>query len=118
MMPYYWCHVAKQFIHGKPIRFRYKFWVLTTSLGYTLLFEPYQGAKGQQVTECAALGMGGSVVVDLISKIQEEEEDLHFHLTFDNLFISFNLVDYLIAKGIAWTGIIKSSDQVTWETVN
>ena len=91
------------------VRFGYKFWVLTTSLGYTVQFEPYQGAKGRQAPECPGLGMGGSVVVDLISEIQEEEEGLHFHLTFDNLFTSLSLVDYLTTIGIACTATIRSN---------
>lgn len=109
MVPYYGRHGAKQFIRGKPIRFGYKFWVLTTPLGYAVQFEPYQGAKGRQAPECPGLGMGGAVVVDLISEIQRDEKDLHFHLTFDNLFTSLRLVDYLTSKGIGCTGTIRSN---------
>ena len=46
MIPYFVKHNAKQFIMGKPIRFGYKIWVLTTPLGYDLQFEAYQGARG------------------------------------------------------------------------
>ena len=54
-----------------------------TPLGYLSQTEPYQGAKGQHVV-VKCLGMGESVVVDLISELQEEGRSLH--LTFDNLF--------------------------------
>ena len=74
MIPYYGLHGAKQFIRGKPICFGYKFRVLTTPLGYTLQFEPYQGAKGRQAPECPGLGIGGAVVIDLIPEIQEESK--------------------------------------------
>ncbi|XP_070174083.1 piggyBac transposable element-derived protein 3-like [Littorina saxatilis] len=106
MVPYYGRHGCRQFIRGKPIRFGYKFWVLATPLGYVVQLEPYQGAKGQQVAECPGLGMGGSVVVDLISKIQGNDA---YHLTFDNLFTSMKLVDHLTSKGIGCTGTIRSN---------
>lgn len=107
MIPYYGRHGAKQFIRGKPIRFGYKMWSLTTPLGYLLQTEPYQGARGRQ-TEVPGLGMGGSVVVDLIAELQQEEGRC-FHLTFDNLFTSLQLVDHLTKKNIACTGTIRAN---------
>ena len=73
MVPYFGRHGAKQFIRGKPIRFGFKLWCLATPLGYLVQMEPYQGAKGQK-SEIPGLGMGGSVVVDLISELQHHEE--------------------------------------------
>lgn len=107
MVPYFGKHGAKQFIRGKPIRFGYKMWVLATPLGYVLQFDPYQGARGRQV-EYPGLGMGGSVVVDLISELQADIGD-SFHLTFDNLFTSLPLVDCLTEKKIGCTGTIRSN---------
>ena len=107
MIPYFDKRSAKQFIRHKPIRFGYKMWVLTTPLGYVLQFEAYQGARGRQ-TEYPGLGMGGSVVIDLISELQEEIGS-SYHLTFDNLFTSNNLVDCLTSKGIARIGTLRSS---------
>lgn len=43
MEPYYGRCSMKQFIRGKPIRFGYKFWCLTTSSGYLIKFIPYTG---------------------------------------------------------------------------
>ena len=45
LIPYFGHHSAKQFIRGKPIRFGYKVWCLTTQLGSRILiqFNPYQG---------------------------------------------------------------------------
>ena len=51
--------------------------------------------------------MRGSVVIDLISKLQEETGN-SYHLTFDNLFTSYNLVDYLTSNGIARIGTLRS----------
>jgi len=36
MLAYFGHHSAKQFIRGKPIRFGYKVWCLTTPLGYLI----------------------------------------------------------------------------------
>ena len=47
--------------------------------------------------EVPCLGKGGSVVVDLISELQQEE-CRSFHLTFDNLFTNFKPVDCLSKK--------------------
>ena len=41
MVPYLGRHGAKQYIHGKPIKFGYKMWVLATRLGYVVNFYPY-----------------------------------------------------------------------------
>ena len=79
MIPYYGRHWAKQFIHGKPIPFGFKMWALTTSLGYVLQFEPYQGARGRQAPDNNKLGMGGAVVMDLLSELTK---DNGYHLTF------------------------------------
>ena len=107
MVPYYGRQSAKQFICGKPIRFGYKMSVLTTTLGYVVQIELYQGAQVQQ-TQYEGLGMGGSVVMDLISELHEEVGN-SFHLTFDNFVTSLTLVDCLTAKQIACTGTIRAN---------
>ena len=107
MVPYYGRQSAKQFICGKPIRFGYKMSVITTTLGYVVQIELYQGAQVQQ-TQYEGRGMGGSVVMDLISELHEEVGN-SFHLTFDNLVTSLTLVDCLTAKQIACTGTIRAN---------
>ncbi|XP_070179915.1 piggyBac transposable element-derived protein 3-like [Littorina saxatilis] len=107
MVPYYGRHGAKQFIRGKPIRFGFKMWVLTTPLGYIVQCEPYQGATGRP-TAYPGVGIGGEVVLDLIAELQEVE-GCSFHLTFDNLFTSLKLVDRLSEKNIACTGTIRAN---------
>ena len=56
--------------------------------------------RSAELVEVSCLGMGGSVVVDLISELQQEGRS--FHLTFDNLFSSFKLVDCLSKKKKTW----------------
>ena len=50
-------------IHGKLIKFGYKMLVKATPGGYAIQFYPYQGANASD----KALGLGGSVVTNLIS---------------------------------------------------
>lgn len=122
MIPYYGGHGAKQFIRGKPIRFGYKMWVLATPLGYCVQFEPYQGANGRQANadEYPGIGMGGAVVVDLISELEEEEPEDCYHLTFDNLFTSLKLVDVLTSKKIGCTGTVRANrtEQCPLKSIN
>ena len=66
-------------------------WALTTPSGYQPQIEPYQGARGRQV-EVPCLGMGGSVVVDLIW-LELQQGGRSFHLTLDNLFTNLKLLD-------------------------
>ena len=87
MVPYYGRHGMKQFIRGKPIRFGYKVWSLNTTLGYCIQFEPYQGAG---VTD-SSLGLGGSVIVDLMVELPEAK----YQLFFDNFFTSIRLLNTL-----------------------
>ena len=106
MIPYYGCHGAKQFISGKPIRFGFNMWALTTSLDYVLQFEPYQGAIGWQAADNNKPGIGGAVVMDLLSELTK---DKRYHLTFDNLFSSLELVDEFTRIGNACTGTIRTN---------
>lgn len=104
MIPYFGRHGAKQHIHGKPIRFGFKLWSLATSSAYLVQCEPYQGAStGNTIPE---LGMGGSVVMDLISELPREKK---YSLYFDNLFTSFRLMDRLTAEGFGATGTLRSN---------
>jgi hypothetical protein len=102
MIPYYGRHSTKQFIRGKPIRFGFKVWCLNTRLGYLVQCEPYQG-KGTSLD--GDVGLGGSVVLDLISELPP----LNYCLYFDNYFTSLRLLQKLKDKGIAATGTIRAN---------
>jgi len=102
MIPYFGKHGAKQHIHGKPIRFGYKMWSMATPMGYLIQGEPYQGAAtGYCIPE---LGMGGSVVVDLISELPRNQK---YCLYFDNLITSLPLLDHLSSHGFGATGTVR-----------
>ena len=101
MVPCYGRHGCKQFIRNKPIHFGYKIWCLNAPLGYLVKFIPYQ-EKGS-VTD-KELGLGGSVVVDLLSVLSEEDK---YKVYFDNFFTS--LVDKLTEKKIGATGTVREN---------
>ncbi|KAL8575850.1 hypothetical protein ACOMHN_014855 [Nucella lapillus] len=103
MVPYFGHHSTKQFIRGKPIRFGFKLWTLADPLGYIVQFEPYTGAGGGQ--QYGRLGLGGTVVKDLISELPQHP----YHLTFDNFFTSLPLLSELAAEGIGATGTIRKN---------
>ena len=64
----------------------FKMWALTTPLGYTLQFEPYQGKRRNPAPNKAHLGMDGTMVIYLLSELQKDNA---YHVTFDNLFIAY-----------------------------
>lgn len=47
MIAYYGRNSCKMFIEGKPIRFGYKYWCLTSAEGYLYQFIPYAGASAR-----------------------------------------------------------------------
>ena len=102
MVPYFGCHGCKQFIHGKPICFGYKVWCLNTSGGYMIQCDPYQGATEGGYTH-PELGLGGSVVMDLLADLPHHS----FKLYIDNIFASLKLVDALSQKNIGVVGTIR-----------
>ncbi|GBP44386.1 PiggyBac transposable element-derived protein 3 [Eumeta japonica] len=103
MIPYYGKHGAKQHIHRKPIRFGYKNWSICTRLGYLIYGELYQGAStGNTHPE---LGVGASVVLDLVSKLPKN----NYNLYMDNFFTSLPLLEELKKLGHDGTGTIKAN---------
>ena len=102
MIPYLGRNDAKQYIHGKPIKFGFKMWVLATRLGYAVQFYPYQGAG----TTDKELGLGGSVVCYLTKDLPKHNGN-SYHVVFDNLFTSPRLLRLLADKGMAATGTLR-----------
>ena len=107
MVPYYGRHGAKQYIRGKPIRFGYKVWCCCTPEGYLVQFEPYQGAQviSQEVQEYKHLGVGGGVVMRLMSGLPKGPYIVYT----DNFFTSLKLAETLLSKGIGLTGTARAN---------
>ena len=62
MVPYFGKHGAKQYIHGKPIMFWFKLWVMGTPLRYCIKFCQYAG-KDSILQEYENIGLGLSALV-------------------------------------------------------
>lgn len=104
MIPYFGRHSTKQHLHGKPIRFGYKVWSMCTRLGYLIQAEPYQGAKtGNTMPQ---LGVGGSVVMNLVNKLPSGE---HYSFYIDNFFTSIPLLNELQTLGHDCTGTVRQN---------
>ena len=63
MIKYFGPHTLKQFMQGKPTRFEYKIWILATSDGQLLAYQPYAGAA--TAIKAYGLGQGPDVVYGL-----------------------------------------------------
>ena len=62
MVPYFGKHGAKEYIHGKPIKFVLKLWVMATPLGYCIQFFSCAGKDAiLQKYENIGLDLGASV---------------------------------------------------------
>jgi len=83
MIPYFGKHSCKQFIRGKPVRFGYKVWCLSTPRGYLIDFEIYQGKGPYCNNKCAA------PLVSMIDRLPENVKSLPMNFHFDNFFTGF-----------------------------
>ncbi|CAG0899708.1 unnamed protein product [Cyprideis torosa] len=110
LIEYFGRSSMKQHIIQKPIRFGYKVWSLNTPEGYLVSFEPYQGKSGQHDVELGKIfGKCASTVLSLMERLSDDIKDLPFHVTFDNLFTSFDLLVELKRRGWNGTGTMRSN---------
>lgn len=106
MIAYYGRHSCKMFIKGKPIRFGFKYWALCSAEGYLYSFMPYGGAKAVPDPVYAEYGLGETVVLKLLSKL---ENPLQHCVAFDNFFTSHQLVSRLSQMNYFCTGTIRDN---------
>lgn len=105
MIPYMGRHSCKMYIHGKPIKFGYKSWTLASSDGYIYAFDIYEGkSTGNDVSN--NLGLGGNVVLNLLSVI---ENPINHHVYFDNFFTSIQLLVKLGNLNYFATGTVRDN---------
>ena len=105
MIPYLGRHRAKQYIHGKPIKFGYKMSVATTCCGYCIQFMPYLGA-GSSIDP--ALRLGGTVVDKLVSCLPDQDGS-QYHIVTDNFFTSIRLLKHSKEKNVLANGTIRAN---------
>ncbi|XP_037958788.1 piggyBac transposable element-derived protein 3-like [Teleopsis dalmanni] len=103
MVPYFGRRSAKMFIRGKPIRFGYKLWTLSSDSGYIFQFLPYSGATDKYDKQ---LGIGASVVMELLNHC---EHPLQHTVHFDNFFTSHYLLCLLKERGFCASGKVRSN---------
>lgn len=101
MVPYFGRHSCKMYLKGKPVRFGFKLWCLCSSGGYLYQFIPYAGAS----TEKSPFGLGGQVVLNLLSVTDKKAHRVFF----DNFFSSYKLMSVLTGQGYFATGTIREN---------
>ena len=77
----------------KPIRFGFQFWVMATSDGTPVHFEPYRGREREQQAE----PLETRVVKECVQHIQIPKQHV---VLFDNLFCLLPLLEYLRERNI------------------
>ena len=112
MVPYFGKHEAKQYIHGKPIKFGFKLWVIATPLEYFIRFRPwfYPISPNDSILpeyENIELGLGVSLVVNLVSKLPVMQTS-NYHFVMDNYITSLALLRHLSAMEVAATGMVRA----------
>ncbi|XP_072497054.1 piggyBac transposable element-derived protein 1 [Notamacropus eugenii] len=102
------CFDSDQFLNGKPIRIGYKIWCGTTTQGYLVWFEPYQGEPVLKTEKDHDLGLGGKLVMNFANVLLERGQH-PYHICFDNFFTSIKLISALKKKGVKATGAIRDN---------
>lgn len=103
MVKYFGHHSAKQFIMGKPVRYGYRNWALTSFDGYCYTFDIYCGKTSEATTD----PLGSRVVKGLLSRapINPKEHAVYF----DNFFTNYNLLVDLKSLGYRATGTLRKN---------
>lgn len=103
MVKYFGHHSAKQFIMGKPVRYGYRNWVLTSFDGYCYTFDIYCGKTSEANTD----PLGSRVVKGLLAKAPTKPEEHAVY--FDNFFTNYDLLLDLKTLGYRATGTLREN---------
>ncbi|KAK3911867.1 PiggyBac transposable element-derived protein 3 [Frankliniella fusca] len=100
----------RQYIKGKPHKWGYKAFVLTSTTGIAYNFLVYSGSQTfekEKIVEHPNLGVGGNVVAHLCEGIQNPRLSA---VCFDNFFTSLPLISHLQSKlGLMSIGTIRKN---------
>ena len=108
-MPYFGRHGAMQYFHGKPIKFRYKSWVMATPLCFCIRFRPCGGKDIIfQKYDGIGLGLSASDAAHLVNT-SPNNGGSNYHIVMDNFFSSPELLRHLSSKQIAATGTVRAN---------
>lgn len=103
MLPYFGRHSCKMYLKSKPIKFGYKTWCMASSTGYVYRMQPYGGASDKYDKK---LGLGASVVMDMVSQL---EYPCRHQVFFDNFFTSYYLMCLLADNRVCATGTVRNN---------
>lgn len=111
MLKYYGKISFKQFIQSKPIRFGIKKWALCSSNGYLFHCEIYCGknVKVNMLNNCA---QGSRVVMQMLHDFLSQtspRNKTQYHIYFDNLFCSPDLLVHLKKLNLKATGTVRKN---------
>ena len=109
MLKYYGRCSLKQFIKSKPIRFGIKMWGVASSNGYLFDFDIYCG-KNAKRDILSKTSLGSRVVIQTMNQfltVTTPRKIQNYHLYFDNLFCSVDLLVHLKKFGLRCTGTIR-----------
>lgn len=98
MIPYFGRHSCKMFIKGKPIRFGFKAWCLTSSNGYLYNIKLYGGSSSNYDK---SIGLGADTVLSLLRVVESPSSHTIY---FDNFFTSYHLMCLLSTENFFATG--------------
>lgn len=110
----------KQFLKNKPIRFGIKLWCLCTISAYLLDFDIYCGKQDANNEKLGNCNLGTRVVMKMLHQllITVPKTELHkYHVCFDNLFSSPDLLVHLRNLNIKVTATVRSNRVYEMQTV-
>ena len=93
----------RQYIHNKPTKWGYKYWVLADPTGYTVDFDIYYGTSTTQ--ESSGKGLG----YDIVAKLTNPFHFQGYQVFCDNFYSSISLFSDLLENGIAVTGTVRTN---------
>ncbi|GBN91375.1 PiggyBac transposable element-derived protein 2 [Araneus ventricosus] len=119
MVRYFGRHGCKMYMKGKPVKFGYKLWILSSFDGYPFHIIPYQGAQKENGSENSSSRLdkamkskkekktlSQTVVENLLSVV---ETPAKHKIYMDNFFTSYDLLVSLRDKRFFATGTVREN---------
>jgi hypothetical protein len=105
MVAYAGRHPTKQYMKAKPIKWGYKFWVLSDNMGYPYHISPYGGRRSAVARKTP---LGYSVVMQMVDVVDKASSLANHTIFMDNFFTSCDLLRELGDRNLRASGIIRS----------
>jgi len=111
MIKYFGRNSLKQFIKSKPIRFGIKMWALCSAEGYLFDCDIYCGKQTNTANLLPNCAQGSRVVLQMLQQLllnTTPRKLSQYHIYFDNLFTSPDLLVHMKKIGLRATGTVRS----------